>query len=72
MIWLSEIPGSVLPSLRNGLRAYSSASVSLFSSISLDWFCADFVEIPESVHPFLRNGLRACSSVSVVLFFFST
>ena len=58
----------MLPSLRNGLRAYSSVSVVLFFSFLLDWFCADFVEIPGSVPPSLRNGLGVFSSVSVVLF----
>ena len=64
-----KILGSVSPSLRNGLRAFSSVSVVLFFSTLLDWFCDDFVEILSSVSPSLRNGLRVFSSVSVVLLF---
>ena len=61
----------MLPSLRNGLGAFSSLSVVLFLSTLPDWICADFVEIPGSLLPFLRNGLGAYSSVSVVFFNFA-
>ena len=67
---LFEILGSVSPSLRNGLGAFSSMSVVLFFSFLQDWFCHDFVEILSSVSPSLRNELGALSSLSVV--FFST
>ena len=60
-----EILGSVSPSLRNGLGAFSSVSVILFFSTLLDWFCDDFVEILCSVSPaMLCDGLGAFPTVS--------